>query len=1545
MHELGRFVELNRKPVAVDVGYSSPIRMSEDGKHFVPCDVVLCEFSSLHCLSKADICNFSTVVIDSRHPSGFFGSRATAYGESMALAGNVETPADLLDPSWWSTFSGTKPRPRRLLIEVAAPSKCLPFLRDLPDRQLLEVLALRLSFLLGGSALQLEGFSQAKSVLAWARRKIRSSIQRGSKFERIREFFVTCLDTFYCEIHGATRLDDSSPTWEVCLCDMPVVQRCVYNQVCRESRAALSSRNGSITRVAEFLFRLRRVCLHSDLQHFLSLSRGPSQPDRDLALRVLNHSGKFQKLLSILKLECDLDVDVDDTSEFVSLRGRSKSLAGTIQRSDGPMKRVAILASLPEARAVVSLLLNCLGVMHDVVPPDGSKVGAETELESQAVAWAKSQLALSRFNDPMHENGQVHIVITSLEAVAGDTCGLGVELADLIISLDEDWSGRSELQMKSLVVRCNSRRQAPHCRFVKVVAASSCEQSFLSKATYEDNESTEPKEMISWPYRISPFGSFSALLSPRNDGVHADFSSSSFQRPDYFAFPAANVTAWRNKSLSTLLSIDFSLNPLFVSTDEMTFLPNDPVKASTFAAENALAARLIECESNTPPFRIDVYNNVGRRDLAVLSSRLHLRYLGFDSITQQLNESVKLGVHSSATTSHDLQVNHATGVMHADFEATLTGCAYVGLDSLLFYGQDTFPIESAERANSYSITLGATKRPGLVIDSNSGDESLVYFPPLFPRLLECHEAAQSDIARRLLSSSAERQSSESLALPVQKRPRLDSDSFVDILGFDAADASADSDSQKRSAELLMTPGHVTEDEASHKDAASVLLDLREDYGVVGIGAIAIPQDSTLAAAAASVSPHHGTQLSDLLTDGVASVQEEAEQILAKGLESVVLFVSRKRPRGYAGYSNQSSSSFHRLPTGPPVWAMGVNSLPRSQDGVVSFADANGASKKIKKKILAQGSGVSAFNRLSGAEANPNHSRVTAILPSPKSRDIYRSRLLTSLKQTAPSRTLFDAPPFRAASARVRRRIADRLCHQLWTSPSVFDSGSGLPLLSATANESVQSYAGSFRGSPMFWSSVVKLLTSTTASTGDESIEQASAQSLSFHRSYASPQRVDFGPFQSGFLSLLSGMSSAPAVRPRAGVCLPMGVKIPAQRDLAVPAWSAGQSRRLRVAVDQYGRNWVLISGVLCGYSDFGSGLSRNQVPRSPRDCRDQWQKSSAAHPNESIELVLKEMASDSGVRQEVTAQDSMKLLHLPSALTFLHPSVATESEVSGGVPSVAAAQSVAKEADPPGRFRRIMAAKVLRQSVLISIPGLGSDGSQPQIVASHPSHMQAVQTSAAAAWSSGRTEMWPLQLLDTAERYKNSLAAAGAPTSSSSTAAAVSAPDPHQPAASSRSTSVSAIPSQPNGGARLAPPTSLPAPAVSSPSYARLQPRLPAAGSMPPTAAAPSLAAPPQPHPPPHHGQPRPALGSAQSSFLPPQQHQLHHHPQAAGAPSDAQSTTASASHAALPPPPVGPQMMRPDDRGRSESDPRSAGAAAQSSPSRGRPQDSSAAP
>lgn len=83
----------------------------------------------------------------------------------------------------------------------------------------------------------------------------------------------------------------------------------------------------------------------------------------------------------------------------------------------------------------------------------------------------------------------------------------------------------------------------------------------------------------------------------------------------------------------------------------------------------------------------------------------------------------------------------------------------------------------------------------------------------------------------------------------------------------------------------------------------------------------------------------------------------------------------------------------------------------------------------------------------------------------------------------------------------------------------------------------------------------------------------------------------------------------------------------------------------------------------------------------------------------------------------------------------------------------------AKKEKPKRRsFSAISIARSRRQVFPITIPGMDMGGNQAgHPVPSHPSHMQSVQRSV-AAHSSGRTEMWPLQILDLADRQRSNAA-------------------------------------------------------------------------------------------------------------------------------------------------------------------------------------------
>jgi len=274
---------------------------------------------------------------------------------------------------------------------------------------------------------------------------------------------------------------------------------------------------------------------------------------------------------------------------------------------------------------------------------------------------------------------------------------------------------------------------------------------------------------------------------------------------------------------------------------------------------------------------------------------------------------------------------------------------------------------------------------------------------------------------------------------------------------------------------------------------------------------------------------------------------------------------------------------------------------------------------------------------------------------------------------------------------------------------------------------------------------------------------------------SAPFRVDFGPFQCGFLSSPTGMTAIVPPRPRIGVSLPMGVKVPSpMKELHVP-WTDQEEKFLQDCVLRFGTNWMLASRVLSGVQDVET-VSRQSpgirpVARAGRSCREHWHVMARKEPNLARELRQAERLQREKASQHFGKQDysSERRVQFKRNTRFegdecdFDTSTAVDFFVPLSVPpedsKMTDANEILNEASPVPRKRRsfsaIAAARTKKVQLSRSIPGVQS-GSPPTISPSHPSHMQAVQKSATAKWSGGRTDMWPIQFLDAADRHRNS---------------------------------------------------------------------------------------------------------------------------------------------------------------------------------------------
>jgi hypothetical protein len=311
------------------------------------------------------------------------------------------------------------------------------------------------------------------------------------------------------------------------------------------------------------------------------------------------------------------------------------------------------------------------------------------------------------------------------------------------------------------------------------------------------------------------------------------------------------------------------------------------------------------------------------------------------------------------------------------------------------------------------------------------------------------------------------------------------------------------------------------------------------------------------------------------------------------------------------------------------------------------------------------------------------------------------------------------------------------------------------------------------------------------------LSTATAQRSALRRSLAAPIRVDFGPFQCGFLSSPSGMTAVVPPRPRGGVSLPMGVKVPpATKELSVP-WTKNEEDLLQSCILRKGTNWMLAARTLTGLQDIETVSIQiprvKPVARAGRSCREHWhvmarnepmiarelrqaerfQREKANHRFGQIEStfeVKRLKAEGIGSAGPMASGPSSQKIDAGREFLIPAPRRGTSAVVASHIShkpgeAISEGKEDAGMDSPPASsvtahkrrsFSAISTARAKTVRIPRTIPGVQS-GSAPTIAPSHPSHMQAVQKSVTAKWSGGRTDMWPLQFLDAADRHRQPL--------------------------------------------------------------------------------------------------------------------------------------------------------------------------------------------
>ena len=511
-HELMKFDDMNVK-VFGHGGWS----IREDDIEVTPAstsDVLLCDYSSFIEMAgdntDSSSPNFASLILDCRHPSV----------DSSKNSGKQHV--EIESPEWWNRlvlfilrFSSMD----RLVIEHPWNQLC-PTDSDRVDKQGTldcKIVAMKLAFMYNPAIFFSTHSSIGKRVISWAKRQ-GDFDDKSSTIPMLRSILTTSLRNIYDSSLACIGSDLQRPetigddesqnaskfSWEIRKCSLAPSQQFEYNQLCSNSMLFSCPDELAYPEIAKSLLLLRKICFHASIDDATRALLAPlihankdrirsvdgtmivrkstqlSEPCLATSTQLLEKSSKMKELLDILTRECGHEVPNELTQNFV------KDLDTNATRKKKKAK-VIILATLTEAQLLTSHFLSAIGLHHEVLV--SFQTNGSSNLPTDTSAWAWSQNVISQFNDDsIPERGQPHrfldILVASPFTLSSHNCGIGINSADFVISIDEDWSGRGEMHVASVLSKLRSSEEGtakPLCKFVKIVSKGTCEVTFICK--------------------------------------------------------------------------------------------------------------------------------------------------------------------------------------------------------------------------------------------------------------------------------------------------------------------------------------------------------------------------------------------------------------------------------------------------------------------------------------------------------------------------------------------------------------------------------------------------------------------------------------------------------------------------------------------------------------------------------------------------------------------------------------------------------------------------------------------------------------------------------------------------------------------------------------------------------------------------------------------------------------------------------------------------------------------------------------------------------
>ena len=815
-HELSQFSGLQVLTFGLTGGITNP-KNEDDVKSLSPSDVIICEYGAV--IQVQDVLTemkavLHSVTVDFRHTLAL---RSTMGISSFEIEKpQRDFPTELLSNEWWDTLITLvqSEETRSLFVEYSDADPFSLSKSGLGDKQQLVVLAKRAACVLGPDIFYSPTHSVHRQILGWARKTGKNSI--GEKLARVKKNISDAVGPLCYTVKKAMMLS-SDFEWNLRSCSMTSFQREEYERCCSEVRGSLSSFlvdvdkgstsfDESLSAASRSLFRLRQYCFHPRSKEILariglryslngklaesksssswgeiirkSWNNSASQPDARTAKSLLDGAAKLKELLSILVTEAGLEVTSEESIESLQLGSESEDEEA--YDGDKP-KKVAIIAVLPEVQILVSVLLNSLGIQNTLLygkTRDATKT-VDSVLDGSdqvGLSWFDSQSILSKFckeDEGTDENAKLcpNVVVVSPSSFEAGCNGLGLEGADIIVTLDSDWTGRDGYIIDSLIKRWLARNELydKEGQLIRLVCDNSVETNLFA-----DNEMSIEKS--SWPLDSDGY-----LTLPQSEEEAAKLYKNAVNNPNssFFAFPAVHLLRERGNLLSDVLATDSPLPPLLGSGGLVKFLPRRSSKSDN--AEQELLSELhfvqhflrfeqvistggsIPGTSRNFTDTISSQQSLTKQFSSGLMTRQDLPSIGVFLYLEQLATSHSLlQIHGDdGSSKRMLQLTDLSAGDFGSGENAGPGVEENPL-SLLMYEprrEDASRVELSSthdegfkylkadtglkrRHNAYAKLFSSRWDGFSIQDGNQGSEPLVFFPPLFPLLEQSSKRAR-----------------------------------------------------------------------------------------------------------------------------------------------------------------------------------------------------------------------------------------------------------------------------------------------------------------------------------------------------------------------------------------------------------------------------------------------------------------------------------------------------------------------------------------------------------------------------------------------------------------------------------------------------------------------------------------------------------------------------------------------------------------------------------------------------------------------------------